>query len=602
MKNARFNLTTATALLLALVPNITHAATLPASEDTVGFRGKLTLAASKSAVLPVDATHKAFVYFNLSDLPAAATIRYARLRLYLPKVIRAGSGLAVQATNGAWDEALPSIEPQINSTVITTFPSEVLGAKRFVSVDITPTVQAWLNAPATNEGLAITSIAGATSALTASVHISAKEGSGSGYPAELEVELVPETIADGAITANKLAPGVFGTVQTAQGSQLAQAGTSYLAVGAELTTFTLPSTADLGAIVKITGADAGGWDVQAAAGAKISGLSFGLYWTPKESVRYWNSIASSTDGTKLVATESVGKIYTSSDSGENWTPRDSDREWNAVASSMDGTKLVAVVGESGAGSPGQIYTSTDSGENWIPRDSNRYWESVASSSDGSKLVAVVNGGQIYTSTDSGVIWTPRENDRDWTSVASSSDGSKLVAVVFDGQIYTSTDSGVNWTARDADRGWSSVASSADGNKLAAGVHGGQIYTSTDSGISWSPRDISRNWSSITSSADGTKLMAVNFIDPQAQLYTSTNSGVSWTAVGELRNWSSVACSSDASKLFASASDDYIYVSALPLSLSGVQGEVVEMQYVGDGNWMPVRSAESLIQRENLFFY
>ena len=76
-----------------------------------------------------------------------------------------------------------------------------------------------------------------------------------------------------------------------------------------------------------------------------------------------------------------------------WTPRDSNRNWISVASSSDGTKLVAV-----AASGGQIYTSTDSGVNWTARESSRDWRSVASSSDGGKLVAVVSGGQIYTST------------------------------------------------------------------------------------------------------------------------------------------------------------------------------------------------------------
>ncbi len=84
------------------------------------------------------------------------------------------------------------------------------------------------------------------------------------------------------------------------------------------------------------------------------------------------------------------QIYTSTDSGGTWTPRESNRYWLSVASSSDGTKLVAVA------FGGQIYTSTDSGASWTPRESNRPWQSVTSSSDGTKLVAVVLGGQIYT--------------------------------------------------------------------------------------------------------------------------------------------------------------------------------------------------------------
>ena len=58
-------------------------------------------------------------------------------------------------------------------------------------------------------------------------------------------------------------------------------------------------------------------------------------------------------GTKMVACVSGGQIYTSTDSGTNWTARESNRSWQGVASSADGTKLVAgVVGGQGQGRPG----------------------------------------------------------------------------------------------------------------------------------------------------------------------------------------------------------------------------------------------------------
>jgi len=159
-----------------------------------------------------------------------------------------------------------------------------------------------------------------------------------------------------------------------------------------------------------------------------------------------------------------------------WTARESSRQWYGVASSDDGTKLIAAV------FGGLLYTSTDSGVNWTARDSSRYWRGVASSSDGVKLVAVAaTSDQIYTSADSGVTWTARDSNRDWRGVASSSDGVKLVAVVAtSGQIYTSADSGVTWTARDSNRAWTAAASSSDGTKLIACGDGEQLYTSATS--------------------------------------------------------------------------------------------------------------------------
>ena len=72
-----------------------------------------------------------------------------------------------------------------------------------------------------------------------------------------------------------------------------------------------------------------------------------------------------------------------------WTARDSNRNWQGIASSADGTKLVA------AANTGQLYTSTNSGASWTARDSNRDWHSVASSADGVKLAATVDGGRTY---------------------------------------------------------------------------------------------------------------------------------------------------------------------------------------------------------------
>ena len=67
--------------------------------------------------------------------------------------------------------------------------------------------------------------------------------------------------------------------------------------------------------------------------------------------------------------------------------------WASVASSVDGTKLLAAV------NGGSIYTSTNSGVTWTQTAAPiSYWSTIASSADGSKVVAVacVDGGTIYT--------------------------------------------------------------------------------------------------------------------------------------------------------------------------------------------------------------
>jgi hypothetical protein len=273
----------------------------------------------------------------------------------------------------------------------------------------------------------------------------------------------------------------------------------------------------------------------------------------------WASIASSSDGTKLVAGRVGGQLQTSTDSGSTWTARDSSRNWLSVASSADGTKLVASASASGANN--FIYTSADSGVTWTARAFSANWTAVASSSDGIKLVAahVAAGvGGIYTSNDSGVTWTQAiVLVRSWTYLASSADGTKLVATCSatfgNNFIYTSTDSGATWTARATQRGWTSCASSADGTKLIAIAD--FIHTSADSGVTWTQRETARGWLGCASSSDGTKLIAGVY---GGLIYRSVDSGVTWASTASVRNWYGLASSADGLKLLGTGVPGFIF--------------------------------------------
>ena len=259
--------------------------------------------------------------------------------------------------------------------------------------------------------------------------------------------------------------------------------------------------------------------VAAVAGGPIyTSTNSGADWTTTSApIQYWESVASSADGVKLIAAAGtdIGGIYTSTNSGGNWTTNNIPRpiylyDWTAVASSADGIKLVA------AGVYSSIYTSTNSGATWVSNNSPILaWRSVASSTDGSKLVAIDQFADIYTSTNSGTLWTESTNlaatevGQPCQVVASSADGAKLVAVVWNNGIYTSTNAGASWTQTIAPSlDWSGVACSADGTTLVA-VSGGSVYVSADSGESWVSNDIpDNNWSYAAVSADGGQLIAV----------------------------------------------------------------------------------------------
>ena len=275
----------------------------------------------------------------------------------------------------------------------------------------------------------------------------------------------------------------------------------------------------------------------------------GVVWTQRASSRSWFSVASSSDGTKLVTAAYGGYIYTSTDSGATWTQRGSQQGWQAVASSSDGAKLVAVANY------GYIYTSTDSGLTWTQRGSQQDWQAVASSSDGTKLVAAVYNGLVYTSADSGLTWTQRASQQYWWSVASSSDGTSLVAVANSGYIYISTNSGMTWAQRASQQNWQSVASSSDGAKLVA-AGSGYIYTSADSGLNWTQPVSPQVGQSVASSSDGTKLVAVSY----GSTCTSIDSGATWTPGGSSGGGQALASSSDGSKLVTVGSNGYIGTS------------------------------------------
>jgi photosystem II stability/assembly factor-like uncharacterized protein len=180
------------------------------------------------------------------------------------------------------------------------------------------------------------------------------------------------------------------------------------------------------------------------------------------------------------------------DSGTTWTPRLTDQEWTGVASSADGTKLVA--------SGELLYTSNDSGTTWTQQTVGYRVSSLvsASSADGSHLAALgwqrgARGGNIFTSSDGGRSWTESSvATSGYVYMASSADGTKLIGVVTYGDVYASVDSGMTWKQRGlgadalaysaldkwSSEGWVGVASSADGTKLVLLTSGGRMFRSS----------------------------------------------------------------------------------------------------------------------------
>ncbi len=179
----------------------------------------------------------------------------------------------------------------------------------------------------------------------------------------------------------------------------------------------------------------------------------GVSWQPvgpPEVTNFLVGVASSANGTHLAVAgvdfgTGVSYIYTSSDSGTSWRLTSAPQNyWVALASSADGSKLVAI-----GSFPDVIYTSGDYGTTWQlqPAAPQEAWGSVACSADGTRLVAAGYSahGQIYTSLDSGVTWQSTNNAPQkvqgggigWLGVACSADGKRMVAApLSDTGLYT----------------------------------------------------------------------------------------------------------------------------------------------------------------------
>jgi formylglycine-generating enzyme required for sulfatase activity len=176
--------------LLLAGGGLSQALTIPASEDTTVVDRRIQLSASNATSLMVDPTHVPLIYFNLDDLPKETVVRFARLRLYMPSVKDRGVGIGVHRVTGQWNEAAESAQPSYIATPVARIEGANLASRRFVTVDVTNLVQAWIKLQATNEGFALTSLPTGNRNMTpASVTIAAKEGAGLGLPAHLEIEL-----------------------------------------------------------------------------------------------------------------------------------------------------------------------------------------------------------------------------------------------------------------------------------------------------------------------------------------------------------------------------------------------------------------------------
>jgi hypothetical protein len=282
--------------------------------------------------------------------------------------------------------------------------------------------------------------------------------------------------------------------------------------------------------------------------------NFGNSWTARDSSRFWNGVAMTSDGVTQVACVSNSVLYKSTDSGKTWsTLTVAALQWYSLAMSADGRVIAGtVVG-------GQTQVSVDHGETFVgygPVLGVPY--GMAMSSSGRRM-AVFNGlGHIYVSNDFGQTWNHTGPSEAWYGIWMSASGDYVTAGAFGGKLYVSSDGGQSWSAKDSDRNWKPVGMSDDGSIQAAAVWGGNIYVSTDYGENWSAKGESRQWNDLKLSYDGKIQIACA---ATGEVSVSEDYGDNWsdvTAPGEVLSF--LATTPTFSKITGTSWNKQIYTS------------------------------------------
>ncbi|HZI31662.1 MAG TPA: hypothetical protein VFF11_04930, partial [Candidatus Binatia bacterium] len=218
---------------------------------------------------------------------------------------------------------------------------------------------------------------------------------------------------------------------------------------------------------------------------------------------------------------------------------------------------------------------------------------------GSNVIAGASSGPLALTTGT----SPTSGN--YTAVACSSDFANLAASI-GSTVYTSTNHGSSWRTKTLPGTCSALAAAASGSKLVAAYSGG-IATSADFGLNWNTTNPAPTsaWKCLAASSDCMRIVAgIN----GGLLYASANFGKTWTSLSSTNQyWSGAGMSGDGSKFAATVNtvggvSGGIYVSSISAQpntistnnvISGSQGSAVELQYIGNGQFMPVSSTGSI---------
>ena len=184
---AKWAAVTARFVLLLAVLSLPLLAQSPPSGDTFAYSQTPRINYGSAPLLAVQQGSNTYLQFNLSNLPANASITKATLRLYVDTVQRNGN-FDVFELNGAWNEntLTYSNAPSLGSSATGGHSTSVSSSNlnQFVLIDITPLVQQWVSGSQQNNGVALS-----LTSSNGSFSFDSKESTFTSHQPELEIAL-----------------------------------------------------------------------------------------------------------------------------------------------------------------------------------------------------------------------------------------------------------------------------------------------------------------------------------------------------------------------------------------------------------------------------
>jgi len=143
-------------LLSALSVNLFAQA--PPTSDTFVSSGYPTTNFGAVNSLAVSAGSTSYIQFNLSGIPAGASVSKATLRLYVDLVVKPGS-FDLYQVNQSWSENALTYKTLPLSSTLTLIKSAVpvtaASCNQFLLIDVTSLAQTWLTTSSSNHGIAL---------------------------------------------------------------------------------------------------------------------------------------------------------------------------------------------------------------------------------------------------------------------------------------------------------------------------------------------------------------------------------------------------------------------------------------------------------------